>query len=59
MLPQADTGRNLARIRSVLARNAADGVTEDIANQVTKTVVGIDWMPYRRTGEESTANAAG
>jgi len=40
MLPQADTGRNLARIRSVLARNAADGVTEDIANQITKTVVG-------------------
>jgi hypothetical protein len=39
-LPQADAGRNLARIRSVLARNAADGVTEDIANQITKTVVG-------------------
>jgi hypothetical protein len=40
MLPKADTGRNLARIRSVLARNAAGGVTEDIANQITKTVVG-------------------
>ena len=40
MLPQADTGRNLARLRSVLARNVADGVTEDIANQITKTVVG-------------------
>ena len=39
-LPQADAGRNLARIRSVLARNAADGVTEDIANQITKAVVG-------------------
>ena len=40
MLSQADTGRNLARLRSVLARNAADGVTEDIANQITKTIVG-------------------
>ena len=40
MLTQADTGNNLARIRSVLARNAADGVTEDISNQITKMLVG-------------------
>ncbi|MGH7762784.1 MAG: hypothetical protein ACREOY_15420 [Candidatus Dormibacteraceae bacterium] len=40
MLPQADTGNNLARLRSVLARNAADGVTEDISNQITRLVVG-------------------
>jgi hypothetical protein len=39
-LTDADTGNNLVRLRSVLARNAADGVTEDFANQITKVTVG-------------------
>ena len=39
-LTEADTGNNLARLRSVLARNAADGVTEDFSNQLTKVTVG-------------------
>lgn len=39
-LTDADTGNNLARLRSVLARNAADGVTEDFTNQLTKVTVG-------------------
>lgn len=39
-LTEADTGNNLVRIRSVLARNAADGVTEDFTNQLTKVTVG-------------------
>ena len=39
-LTEADTGPNLVRLRSVLARNAADGVTEDFNNQLTKVTVG-------------------
>jgi hypothetical protein len=39
-LADADTGNNLTRIRSVLARNAADGVTEDFTNHITKITVG-------------------
>jgi hypothetical protein len=39
-LTEADTGPNLVRLRSVLARNAADGVTEDFTNQLTKVTVG-------------------
>ena len=39
-LTEADTGNNLVRLRSVLARNAADGVTEDFTNQLTKVTVG-------------------
>jgi hypothetical protein len=39
-LTEADTGNNLVRLRSVLARNAADGVTEDFSNQITKVTVG-------------------
>jgi len=39
-LTEADTGPNLVRLRSVLARNAADGVTEDFSNQITKVTVG-------------------
>ena len=39
-LAEADTGNNLVRLRSVLARNAADGVTEDFTNQITKVTVG-------------------
>jgi len=39
-LTEADTGPNLARLRSVLARNATDGVTEDFTNQLTKVTVG-------------------
>ena len=39
-LTEADTGNNLVRLRSVLARNAADGVTEDFTNQITKVTVG-------------------
>jgi len=39
-LTEADTGNNLVRLRSVLARNAADGVTEDFTNQFTKVTVG-------------------
>jgi hypothetical protein len=39
-LTDADTGNNLVRLRSVLARNAADGVTEDFANHITKVTVG-------------------
>ena len=39
-LPEADTGNNLVRLRSLLARNAADGVTEDFSNQITKVTVG-------------------
>ena len=39
-LAEADTGNNLVRLRSVLARNAADGVTEDFTNQITKFTVG-------------------
>ena len=39
-LTEADTGPNLVRLRSVLARNAADGVTEDFTNQITKVTVG-------------------
>ena len=39
-LADADTGNNLTRIRSVLARNAVDGVTEDFANHITKITVG-------------------
>ena len=39
-LTEADSGNNLARLRSVLARNATDGVTEDFTNQVTKVTVG-------------------
>jgi len=39
-LTQADAGNNLTRLRSVLARNKTDGVTEDIANQITRTTVG-------------------
>jgi hypothetical protein len=39
-LTQADTGNNLVRLRSLLARNAADGVTEDFSNQITKVTVG-------------------
>lgn len=39
-LTEADTGNNLVRLRSLLARNAADGVTEDFSNQITKVTVG-------------------
>jgi hypothetical protein len=39
-LTEADTGNNLVRLRSVLARNAADGVTEDFTNQLSKVTVG-------------------
>ena len=39
-LTEADTGPNLVRLRSVLARNAADGVTEDFTNQLTKVTAG-------------------
>jgi hypothetical protein len=39
-LTEADTGNNLERLRSLLARNAADGVTEDFSNQITKVTVG-------------------
>jgi hypothetical protein len=39
-LAEADTGNNLVRLRSLLARNAADGVTEDFSNQITKVTVG-------------------
>ncbi len=39
-LDQADAGNNLTRIRSVLARNAANGVTQDFNNQITKVTVG-------------------
>src|SRR5258708_28194570 len=39
-LTEADTGNNLVRLRSLLARNAADGVTEDFTNQITKFTVG-------------------
>ena len=39
-LTEADTGPNLVRLRSVLARNAADGVTEYFTNQLTKVTVG-------------------
>ncbi len=39
-LTEADTGNNLVRLRSVLSRNAADGVTEDFTNQLTKVTVG-------------------
>jgi len=39
-LTEADTGNNLMRLRSVLARNAADGVTEDFTNQIRKVTVG-------------------
>src|SRR5207248_9883623 len=34
------TRNHLVRLRSVLARNAADGVTEDFTNQITKFAVG-------------------
>ena len=39
-LTESDTGNNLVRLRSVLARNAADGVTEDFTNSITKVTVG-------------------
>jgi len=39
-LADADTGNNLTRIRSVIVRNAADGVTEDFSNHITKITVG-------------------
>ena len=39
-LTEADTGNNLARLRSVLARNAAEGVTEDFTIQLSKVTVG-------------------
>lgn len=39
-LTEADTGNNLIRLRSVLARNAADGVTEDFTNSITQVTVG-------------------
>jgi hypothetical protein len=39
-LTEADTGNNLMRLRSVLARNATEGVTEDFTNQITKVTVG-------------------
>ena len=39
-LTESDTGNNLVRLRSVLARNAADGVTEDFTNSITQVTVG-------------------
>ena len=39
-LTESDTGNNLVRLRSVLARNAANGVTEDFTNSITKVTVG-------------------
>ena len=39
-LNAADAGNNLARLRSVLQRNAADGVTEDFTIQLSKVTVG-------------------
>jgi hypothetical protein len=48
-LTEADAGNNLARLKSVLARNAAGGVTEDFTNQLTKVTVGKLVDPNDRT----------
>jgi len=48
-LTEADTGNNLARLKSVLARNAAGGVTEDFTNQLSKVTVGKLVDPNDRT----------
>jgi len=48
-LTEADTGNNLARLKSVLARNAAGGVTEDFTNQLSKVTVGKLADPNDRT----------
>jgi hypothetical protein len=48
-LTEADTGNNLVRLRSVLARNAADGVTEDFTNSITQVTVGKLTDPNDRT----------
>jgi hypothetical protein len=48
-LTEADAGNNLARLKSVLARNAAGGVTEDFTNQLSKVTVGKLVDPNDRT----------
>jgi hypothetical protein len=48
-LTEADTGNNLARLKSVLARNAAGGVTENFTNQLSKVTVGKLADPNDRT----------
>jgi len=48
-LTEADAGNNLARLKSVLARNAAGGVAEDFTNQLSKVTVGKLVDPNDRT----------
>ncbi len=48
-LTEADAGNNLARLKAVLARNAAGGVTEDFTNQLSKVTVGKLVDPNDRT----------